>query len=60
MHYLETLWIINSTESTSSIFDGLFPFIDEKNDYIIVYRLGDNRQGWIPKEAWDWINEQEG
>jgi len=36
---------------------GVEPTIDKK-DFILIIEIRKNYQGWLPKEAWDWINER--
>ncbi len=58
MHYVETLWIIESTDSAESIYDVLFPFIDKESDNILVLELGDSRHGWMDQKGWEWLEER--
>jgi hypothetical protein len=36
---------------------GLTPHVDP-NDSILIIGVTADRSGWLPKEAWDWINDQ--
>ena len=56
-HYLDSTWIVQAKpgEEADNIFRRLEPHIHKETDYILVIDLGANRQGWLPKEAWDWF-----
>lgn len=57
MHYLESVWIITSIKTADEIFDKLKTAIDE-NDYIFITEITKyNHQGWLPKKAWDYFND---
>lgn len=55
-HYLESTWIVITDETTNEIWQRLEPHID-KNDYVLIIEVRDNVQGWLPKDAWDWIHK---
>jgi len=55
-HYLESTWIIITSETPNDVWDRLGKAID-KNDFLLIIEVRDNIQGWLPKEAWDWIHE---
>lgn len=55
-HYLESVWIIITSESPEQIWNTLSNNMD-KNDYLLVIEVRDNVQGWLPKDAWDWIHK---
>ncbi|MBI4706379.1 MAG: hypothetical protein HY761_00435 [Candidatus Omnitrophica bacterium] len=54
-HFLESTWIIATDETPSQIWNRLIANLD-KNDYLLIIEVKDNVQGWLPKEAWDWIH----
>jgi len=32
----------------------------DQNDFIFVVNItGQDRQGWMPQSAWDWLNQNE-
>lgn len=55
-HYLDSTWIIVTTESAQQISQRLKPHIDN-NDYILIIEVVNNIGGWLPKDAWEWINK---
>jgi hypothetical protein len=56
-HFLESTWLIDSLHSPQAAGNHLVPFID-RNDRLLVIQVQRNYQGWLPKEAWDWINSR--
>lgn len=54
-HYLESTWIVQTTETPNQIWDRLSSHIDA-GDFLLIIEVRNNAQGWLPKEAWDWIN----
>ena len=55
-HYLESSWIVITDESPQQIWDRVGKHIDN-NDYMLIIEVRDNVQGWLPKDAWDWIHK---
>ena len=55
-HYLESTWIVITEETVVTLWNRLAPNID-KNDYLLIIEVRDNVQGWLPKDAWDWIHK---
>ena len=54
-HYLDSTWMVQTYDTVQSASDKLLKHID-KNDFLLVVDVtGDTMQGWLPKEAWDWI-----
>ena len=54
-HYIDTAWIVETDLTVDQLAQKLYPFI-ERTDYLFVVRIANEHQGWLPKEAWDWIN----
>lgn len=58
-HYLESTWIISTTESLQVWVDRLNGLID-KNDRILVVNItGAERNGWLQQDAWQWLNNHD-
>lgn len=57
-HYLESTWIIKSDkEKASDINSELLKHIDKNKDFILVIKIdSNNKSGWLPQKAWDWLN----
>ena len=56
-HYLDSTWLIRTQFNPQYWYNRLAPFIF-KNDSILIIEVKANYQGWLPKEAWDWINRE--
>lgn len=54
-HYLESTWLVVSNETSQQIWNRIAPTID-KNDFVLVIEVRRDSFGWLPKDAWDWIN----
>ena len=57
MFYIPTSIFINSSESANAIAAKITPFVGSQ-DYLIIVRITKEHQGWMPKAAWDWLNER--
>ena len=55
-HYLESTWLIVTSETADDLWRRIQPHFHEK-DYALVIEVRRNSQGWLPEEAWQWINE---
>ncbi|MEY4835631.1 MAG: hypothetical protein RI980_1746 [Bacteroidota bacterium] len=58
-HYLESTWIIQTPESVDTWNSRLTKVLDQNDHILIVDITKRPRQGWLPKEAWDWIRTNE-
>lgn len=56
-HYIESTWLIKTEESVDSWSDKIRAVVDPKDFFLVVDITGKPYNGWLPKEAWDWINE---
>lgn len=55
-HPLESTWLVYTREDATDIYDALKPTMDN-NDLIFISELRiENRQGWMSKACWEWIN----
>ncbi len=54
-HFLESTWLIATNETSAEIWKQLSSTID-KTDRLLIIEVRKNVQGWLPQEAWDWIN----
>lgn len=56
-HYLESTWLVDTRRTPDQIVEYIRKMTD-KNDYLLVIDVtGDTHQGFLPKSAWDWINQ---
>ena len=58
-HFLDSTWIVNTSYSADTVGKHLLQFIDQEKDFVIVARLQKDYQGWLPNEAWDWLNKKQ-
>lgn len=57
-HPVESTWFISSNLQADDIYNHLFQFID-KNDRLLVIQVNQtNKQGWLAKSFWDWLNSK--
>jgi hypothetical protein len=56
-HYLDSTWLIDTSLTAQSLSDRLLKHIDS-NDRLLVIKVTRDYQGYLPKEAWDWINQR--
>lgn len=57
-HYLPDVWIVNTNRGADAFARLLYPFIT-KLDSLLVVKITLEHQGWLPKEAWDWLNDKQ-
>jgi len=56
-HPMESTWFISSDLQAHDIHNNLFKFIDSKNDRLLIIQVDlTNKQGWLAKSFWDWLN----
>ena len=56
-HYLNSTWLVDTFLTAQGIWQRLEPHVDT-NDRVLVIGVTRNYQGWLPEEAWDWINSR--
>lgn len=49
------IWLIKTEQNSNQIWNILAGKFNGYNNLLIA-ELGQDFQGWLPKEAWDWIN----
>ncbi len=54
-HYLTSTWLIITPKSPAEVHNALGPHL-AKTDSILILPVKKPAFGWLPKEAWDWIN----
>lgn len=55
-HYIDGTWLITSDEGAKGIMKRLQPHLD-KNINLLVIEVGNERSGWLPRKAWDWMKK---
>ena len=56
-HHLGSTWLVDTSLDANGIYNHLAPHVD-KNDFILVIGVTRNYQGWLPEQAWEWINSR--
>lgn len=54
--YLENTWIIITNETANEIWERLEKYFPKEGNILII-EVVSNCQGWLPKDAWEWIEE---
>ena len=54
-HYLESTWLVDSFLTADQIAVKVRQHIDQ-NDRLLVIGVTSESAGWLPQDAWDWIN----
>jgi hypothetical protein len=57
-HFMDSTWIVNTVYSANEFAQFLYPHI-VNTDHLLVARLQGEHQGWLPKEAWDWLSSKQ-
>lgn len=54
-HFMDPTWIVNTNKTPHEFANLLYPHM-ENTDSLLVARLTGEYEGWLPKEAWEWLN----
>lgn len=55
-HYLDSTWIVKTEKNVDDITSSTRLMLDS-NDYLLVIDItNDKTNGWLPRDAWNWIN----
>jgi hypothetical protein len=55
-HYFGDTWIVNTDLTVDEMADALRQFVSDK-DSLLITAIQPPYQGWLPEEAWKWLNE---
>lgn len=58
-HYLGSTWLIDSHLDAKGIWRRIGEHFD-RNDRALVIGVTKDYEGWLPKDAWEWINTRRG
>ena len=58
-HYLDSTWLIYTTESLDTWRQKVQDAIGTDDLFIIIDITKQQRNGWLPKKAWEWIRTHE-
>lgn len=56
-HHLGSTWLVDTTLKAGGIWERLAPHVD-KNDVVLVIGVTRDYQGWLPADAWEWLNSR--
>lgn len=56
LHCTDSYWLVACNQTSQQIYDKLKPYLDN-DDHIFITRIGGERQGWLPRAKWDWIDQ---
>lgn len=54
-HYLESVWLVHTNLSPNECFERLRENLDGGDRCLVVHITSQQRQGWLPTKAWEWI-----
>lgn len=54
-HYLKSTWLLYTTETSDQLWNRVRPHVDD-SDRVLICPVTQPARGWLPQEAWDWIN----
>ena len=54
-HFLGSTWLVDTPLNAQDVWQRLAPLVDG-NDIVLVIGVTREYQGWLPQQAWDWIN----
>jgi hypothetical protein len=57
VRYAPNCWMLWTTSSPEKWYQRLKPHLGSGEHVFIVELQMSNRQGWLPKKVWDWINK---
>lgn len=55
-HYLESTWLVATEQNANQLYNLMRPHLDQEKDDILIIQAGTDMQGWLPKDAWEWIH----
>ncbi len=53
-HYLPTTWLLHTNQTSEQVFSTVRAHLLPA-DHIFIGTLQNGYNGWLPKDAWDWI-----
>ena len=57
-HYIESCWLLKTKESAQDWLSKIKPHIDNDKDSLLIIEITpQNRAGWLPQKAWDWVKK---
>lgn len=56
-HYLESTWLVDTEMNVEQMAKRVRQHIDQ-NDRLMIIGVTAQYDGWLPKDAWEWINSR--
>ncbi len=56
-HHLNDTWIVRTNKNVNEFYNLLATNISN-SDRLLVVEIKRNYQGWLNKDAWDWLNNE--
>jgi hypothetical protein len=56
-HYLSSTWLLSTSRTPENVANAMRPYLGP-SDFLLVGEFGKTYNGWLPKEAWEWIAAQ--
>jgi hypothetical protein len=56
-HYLGSTWLVDTSLTANAIWERIQPHVDG-NDRFLINGITSDYSGWLPKDAWEWINSR--
>ena len=54
-HFLKSSWLISTNETPDQLWNRISRHVD-KSDFVLIMEVTNRKSGWLPQDAWDWIN----
>ena len=54
-HYIDNVYLVISDSSINEIHNGIYHAVLHRNLFIVEINPN-HAQGWLPKEAWEWLS----
>ncbi len=54
-HHLGSTWLLDTNLDASGIWKKIEPHVD-KNDSFLIIGVTRDYTGWLPKDAWEWLD----
>lgn len=58
MHYIDYTWLIATNETALELFDRISVLLTKADSELIIeIKRGSQYRGWLPQDAWDWVQK---
>ena len=57
-HFLINTWLISTPETAQQLFARFQPHLLQGSDRLLIIEVGTTYSGFLPSEAWQWIQER--